>query len=103
MRNSLVSLSSYDKSWPWSLLLLFKSVEDVDISKNKKLHIVADLSIDVVVFLQVIQIFRSTHEGQLGDRTPDRHKIQPQLTQLRPFLLPEVHDKFCTVWYDWFA
>jgi len=51
----------------------------------------------------VIQIFRSTQESQLGDRTPDRHKIQPQSTQLKPYLLPEVHDKFCTVWYDWFA
>lgn len=50
----------------------------------------------------VIQIFRSTHY-ELGDRTPDRHKLQPQATQLRPYLLPEVHDKFCTIWYDWFV
>jgi len=51
----------------------------------------------------IIQIFRSSHAGELGDRTPERHKIQPQSSQLKPFLLPETHDKFCTVWYDWFV
>jgi len=50
----------------------------------------------------VIQIFRSSHAGELGDRTPERHKLQPQSSQLKPYLLPETHDKFCTVWYDWF-
>ena len=51
----------------------------------------------------IIQIFRSSHASELGDRTPERHKIQPQSSQLKPFLLPETHDKFCTVWYDWFV
>lgn len=51
----------------------------------------------------IIQFFRSTRDGDLGDRTPERHKLQPQTSLIKPFLVPEVHEKFCTVWYDWFV
>merc|ERR1711899_98760 len=42
----------------------------------------------------VIQIFRSTQDSQLGDRTPDRHKIQPQSTQPNPVDLANFEEIF---------